>query len=409
MPAAPGDRMDHDDARDPSYAGAPSIVTAEIVGVPFPERIPPFPNPFRHPLQALVWLCRLGYRLTAIVMFLAVCSAVPLLNFFALGCLLEAEGRMGRSGRLRDAFPLWDVARRALDIGIGVGVFLLGLKLLASAAADAQLIAPGSPTAAFWLRVPRVAAPLVAVHILLALARGGTLSCFFRPLKNITWFAGHVWRGTYWATASAAVDSYFRALNVWPRFWLGVKGFVAGLAWLFIPTALLSVVRDIERPEQSIPTLLGGVLLMCVLGWMPFLQAHLAAENRLRAGFALGHVRELQRRAPFAHLIAVLVTLLLALPLYLLKIKLPPQDALWMLAIVFIASIYPARIVVGWAYHRALARSRRAWFGWRWLCRGALIPLLGLFVLLLFFTQWIDEHGRATLFEHHAFLLPIPL
>jgi hypothetical protein len=29
-------------------------------------------------------------------------------------------------------------------------------------------------------------------------------------------------------------------------------------------------------------------------------------------------------------------------------------------------------------------------------------------VFLLFFTPYISEHGRGVLFEHHAFLLPVP-
>jgi hypothetical protein len=29
-------------------------------------------------------------------------------------------------------------------------------------------------------------------------------------------------------------------------------------------------------------------------------------------------------------------------------------------------------------------------------------------VFVLFFTQFIDEHGKQALFEHHAFLLPWP-
>ena len=37
-----------------------------------------------------------------------------------------------------------------------------------------------------------------------------------------------------------------------------------------------------------------------------------------------------------------------------------------------------------------------------------MLPLLGLFVFILFFTQFIGEHGKAVLFEHHAFLLPVP-
>jgi hypothetical protein len=29
-------------------------------------------------------------------------------------------------------------------------------------------------------------------------------------------------------------------------------------------------------------------------------------------------------------------------------------------------------------------------------------------VFLLFFTQFIGQHGKGVLFEHHALLLPVP-
>ena len=96
----------------------------------------------------------------------------------------------------------------------------------------------------------------------------------------------------------------------------------------------------------------------------------------------------------------------LALPLYLLKVRLPPDDAMWLVTIVFVISIYPAKVIVGWSYHRAVKRRGQAWFGLCWVGRAMMVPLLGLYVFLLFFTQTISEHGRGALFEHHAFLLP---
>ena len=39
---------------------------------------------------------------------------------------------------------------------------------------------------------------------------------------------------------------------------------------------------------------------------------------------------------------------------------------------------------------------------------GAILPLLGAYIFLLFFTQAIGAHGKAVLFEHHVFLLPVP-
>jgi hypothetical protein len=144
------------------------------------------------------------------------------------------------------------------------------------------------------------------------------------------------------------------------------------------------------------------------LAWLPFLQARFAAENRLRAMFELRAVRRLFCRAPLAWLLATACVYVLALPLYLLKIVLLPQDAMWFVTLVFIVSIYPARLLTGWAYGRAARKERPAWFGVRWIARALLVPLLVLYIFLLFFTQFVGQHGKGVLFEHHAFLLPVP-
>ncbi|MFP6762477.1 MAG: hypothetical protein VB858_02625, partial [Planctomycetaceae bacterium] len=73
-----------------------------------------------------------------------------------------------------------------------------------------------------------------------------------------------------------------------------------------------------------------------------------------------------------------------------------------------IVTIYPARVVTGWALYRAARRETQPWFGFRWLSRAILFAMLGLYVFLLFFTPLIAEHGRAAVFEHHSVLLPIP-
>ena len=76
-------------------------------------------------------------------------------------------------------------------------------------------------------------------------------------------------------------------------------------------------------------------------------------------------MRDHFRRAPLAFLIALVVTLLFALPLYLLKIEIIPREAAWLPSLVFVAFIFPARLLSGWAYARAERRTApRHWF-WR--------------------------------------------
>jgi hypothetical protein len=182
----------------------------------------------------------------------------------------------------------------------------------------------------------------------------------------------------------------------------------APLAVLYVLFVLLGAVADDPDPVRFFRALFSGIALAMVLSWLPFLQARFAAENRLGAMFELSTIRKLFKQSPVMWLFAVVMTFVLALPLYLAKVRLPPQDAMWLVTTIFIVSIYPARVLTGWAYHRAVRRGRPAWFGLRWISRGVMIPLLAVFVFLLFFTQYIGQEGKWTLYANHAFLLPVP-
>src|SRR5207237_9367722 len=134
----------------------------------------------------------------------------------------------------------------------------------------------------------------------------------------------------------------------------GFRGFVGGLAWLALPVTLLALGR-VGTPGAALVGFLGAFLLAVVLLYLPFLQMRLAATNRLSAVFELGAVRADFRRAPWAFAFAFVVTLLFALPLYLLKIEMVPREAAWLPSLVFVAFIFAARLLTGWA----LARARR--------------------------------------------------
>ena len=355
----------------------------------------------------LAWCVRSLFGIASLVVLLAVVAAIPGVNILALGYLLEVEGRVARSGRLRDAFPLIDLAPRLGSIALGVLLCVFPLQLLAGAAADARLINPGSTADRNLHLLVQVASIVLTLHLCLALARGGSLTCFIRPIKNLRWLSSRVTSGQYWTQAEAAVRDFLSGWRLKYHFWLGFRGYAGALLWLVLPTALFASATKTEGLPLFL-MVIGGVLLMLVLSWVPFLQAHYAAENRWGAMFELRKVRALYRHAPFSWLVTLLVTLALSLPLYLFTIVLPPGDVAWLVTLVFIVSIYPARVVTGWAYHRAVTRERPAPRLLLVFTRLLTVPLLGFYVFLLFFTQLIGERGKAVLFEHHAFMLPSP-
>jgi hypothetical protein len=370
-------------------------------------RLAEFPSPLRHPFRAIAWSVRATFGIVSLIVLLALLAAIPIVDFLVLGYLLEAEGGVARGGRFRRAFPLLTIAPRLGSIVLGIWLFLLPLRLLANAAADARLI---DPTSASTRRLDFVVSTLsivIATHLCLALARGGSIGCFLRPIKNIRWALGQWRNGGYVDRAAMEIRAFIAGLRLRYHFWLGVRGFFGALAWLIVPTLLFAAANKTEG-LQILVTILGGLLLVPVLAWLPFLEARFASENRFRGLFELREVRRLFCHAPLAWLIAVVVTYVLALPLYLLKIFLLPQDAMWFVTLVFILSIYPARLVTGWAYGRATRRQTRAGFVTRWSARLLMGPLLVVYVFLLFFTQFIGQHGKGVLLEHHALLLPVP-
>ena len=372
------------------------------------DRLPPFPVPWRHPIQCVLWIVRTLFGLASLTLLLAIAAAVPLVNFWVLGYLLDVEGRVARSGKIRASFPLLGLAPRFGSIVLGVWLCVLPLRLLAGAATDAALIDPQGAVAARWAGGLFVVKWLMAAHLCLALARGGALSCFFRPIKNVRWLLAR-WRDhDYWVRASTAIGQFLTGLNARPYYSAGWRGYLGTAAWLFIPSALYGSMHDPDKPAQVLVMLIGGVGLWLTLMWAPLLQARFAAENRVIVFGELGQARELFRRAPFAWLFAIVLTYLLALPLYLFKAVSPPQDAMWFITIIFVISIFPTKVALGWAYGRSMRRTERAWWPWRWLCRIVLGVLLAIYVFILFGTPAISEHGRRVLFEHHTLLLPVP-
>lgn len=369
--------------------------------------IPRCPNPLRHPVSAAAWIVRTAFGLVTLVLMLAIVAAIPVLNFWVLGYLLEVEGRVARTGKLRYAFPLLDVTPKIGVIVLGVWIWVFPIRILAGARADANLIEPNAGPARFLSTLTFVLSCFVVLHITGALGRGASFWSFFRPLKNILWLFGRVRHGFDWPAAEARVRTVIRKLRLKHHFKLGFFGFLGAFLWLLLPTTLFAA-ADKTEGLPILVTVLGGIMLVVLFGWLPFLQARYAAENRFRAMFELGTVREDFKRAPISFLLAIVVAFALALPLYLLKIVAPPQDAMWFVTIVFILSILPARIVTGLAYGRSQRRENRAWFGWRWLSRLIIFAALFAYVVLLFLTQFVAEHGKRALFENHAFLLPVP-
>jgi hypothetical protein len=357
-------------------------------------------------LRVLGWIAAAWewlFGTLVLLLALAVLAAIPVVQLLSFGYLLEVSGRIGRSGRLRDGFIGYRQAARIGSILLGAALVVVPLQLFSSLWLSAELIEPGGITAKVWKGLLLFLTFLAAIHIGLACARGGRLRHFLFPFVNPFWFVWRLWQGGYFTQARDAVWDFLISLRLPYYFWLGLRGFVGSFLWLAIPVTMLAAGRKV--PPLGV---LGWFLLIAVLLYVPFLQVHFAAQNRFRALFAIASVRSHFRRAPWAFALAFFVSLSFALPLYLLKIEMIQREAAWLPNLVFIAFIYPARLLTGWAYGRAEHRAFPRHWLFRWTGRFTMLVLAGLYGVVVYFTQFVAWGGIWSLYEQHAFLLPVP-
>jgi len=352
----------------------------------------------------LDWL----FGLVALIFGLAALSVIPVLNFFSLGYLLEASGRVAsHEGKISAGFV---GVRKAAVFGrivIGAWLFILPVRFIASMWRDAELIAPGSSTASAW-RIALIFFTFVAViHIVWACIRGGKLKHFLwpAPLQLLRWIGRP---GTYTSMRDSTLD-YLDSLRLPHYFWLGARGFAGAVAWLIVPVGILIAAGQLPPAGNAIASLFGAALLMFVVLYLPFLQTHFACENRFAALFEIKTIRNLFRRAPIAFWIALFTTLLFAIPLYLLKIQLTPREVAWLPSLLFVIFIFPARLLSGWAVGRAARREENRHGIFRWAARLVAVPVVAAYALVVFLTQYLSWHGSLSLLEQHAFLVPAPL
>lgn len=435
------------------------FVPVQLADEPTVAALPALPRRRSWPVRLVRGLGRLvegGLGLLSLIAGLALLATIPIVQFVSLGFLLEASGRVGRTGCLRDAFFGIRTAALLGRMVLGTWLMILPLRLLADMAYSAHLLAPGSRTDILWRMGLAISTALVVVHIVLAWYSGGKLRHFFWPLLALPLFclwllrrlvasrlmtsrlrAGFeryaprlladltevppprdwfppaiVWaglrRGNFFAEARDAVWEFVQRFEPRYYFLLGAKGFFGVMLWLALPVLLLISSTRLPNGLNTLSGLLGGLGLAVAMLYLPFLQTRFAIQRRFAAFGEVREVRRLFRHAPLSFLSSLLFTLVLALPLYLLKIEATPREVTWLPSLVFVLFIYPARVLLGWAVGRASRRTRPAWRLLVWPCRVASFPVAVAYTFIVFLTQYTSWYGAWSLFEQHALLVPVP-
>lgn len=349
-------------------------------------------------------------RYLCLVTMLGVFSVVPVLQLAVLGYFLEISGRLARGERFRDSLILLPQAARLGMAGVAVYLWSLPIQLLGYYSYAAELVQPGNPLASNY-RIGAIAvASLAFFHLTWAWARGGKLSHYLWPAP---WkFLKSFWRHSFWDEAGKSFWQFLVSLQLPRLVWLGLRGAIGTLAWIILPAVIfIAATRQGETGLAGLVGLIGLAMMGFVVMYLPMLQVQFATDNRLRSMFSWRHVRRAFRSAPIAFWLGTTATLLLAIPLYLLKIEATPKEVVWLTSVVFVFFMLPAHIVTGWAMRRSLQREpgTRWWHRvTRWTFRLLSIPVVLTYLFFVYISQLTSWDGLATWIQQHAFLVPVP-
>jgi hypothetical protein len=369
------------------------------------------------PPRPRFWLWRLGwwagrgiasgaewlFGVVSLLVGLSTLAALPLIQVLSLGYFLESSARVARTGRLRDGFIGVRRAARIGGVAAASWLSLVPAWLVGSYARSAELIDPGGRAAFRWWIGLIVVTLFSLLHIAASCARGGRLRYFLWPVGHPFWLVRRLRAGGLYSETRDALWAFVAALRIPYYFRLGLVGFVGTLAWLAVPAILIGATG-----KYPILGAIGALSLAVIVPFLPFLQVRYAVEGRIGALFSRRAIRDRFRRAPWAFAFSLMALLLAAIPLYFLKIEMIPREAAWLPSLVFVVFLAPARLLTGWAYARSGRRdSPRHWF-FRVLGRVAIVAAALLYVLVVFLAQYTSWGGASSLYEQHAFLLPVP-
>jgi hypothetical protein len=349
-------------------------------------------------------------RLLCLVTLLGALSVIPMVQLAVLGYMLEISGRLARGERFRDSLILLPEAGRLGLAALAIYLWTLPIQLLGYYAYAAELIEPGNPRT-FGLRTGAIVVVAIAFgHVTWALTRGGKLSHYLwpQPIR----FLKNAWRPSFWSATSDRLWEFLVSLHAPRLLWLGFRGAIGSLAWIILPALILiGATRNGETGLAGFIGFVGLLMMGFVVMYLPMLQVQFAADNRLRSMFAWRTVRRNFRNAPIAFWLGTTATLVLAIPLYLLKIEATPREVVWLTSLVFVAFMLPAHLVTGWATRRALHREAgtRWWHRVvRWNFRLLTLPIVFFYLFIVYLSQLTSWDGLATWIQQHAFLVPVP-
>ncbi len=362
-------------------------------------------------LRTPFYIAARSLDLFSLLVFLAVLSAIPVVQFVSLGYLLQAGSRLAQRRPWKQCLPGHRLAGKLGVFMLIASLLFLPVLFVDDLAESAKVLEPGSPMAARWQLGALAITVAWLVHIGWAALRGGRWWHLIwpAPIK----FLARVWRPSTWSKASDSLYEFVVSLQLPKLWWLGARATAGALLWLVIPVSMMIIGQRATAEIAPLFGLIGSLMMAWVMFYLPFLQIEFAKTGSMSSFLAVRQVRQNYRFAPWAHFLALLLLSTLAIPLYLLRIENPPPELMWAPSLIFALLMLPTKLVLGWAVGYAEGRQERQLKRRSWWVRYpanllALIPV-GIYVGALFVAQLIAGQGAYVMYFQHAFLVPNPL
>lgn len=336
---------------------------------------------------------------------MAILATIPVLQIASLGYLLGISVRVAQTGTISAGFR---GIRGTAAIGraaTGLLILLIPAAIIRHLRTSARLLEAPEATSMLGF-VLLVYLAFAMVHWYWACLRGARIYHFLWPAPLA--FLRKCWRGGLFRDGFANLSLVLSESGIAHAWRTGLKALLVGLAWIAPPTTLLLVASRSTEGIAVLLALLGGIWMAGVAGYLPFLQFNVARSGKWRDGFAVRQVHSQFRRAPILYLLTTLVTLAAAIPLYLLKAESIPQETYWLTGILFVLFALPAKFLLGITVASGDRSGQLRHPLICWTMRTLCVPICIAYALVVFLTQYTSWNGTVSLFEQHAFLLPIP-
>jgi hypothetical protein len=172
-------------------------------------------------------------------------------------------------------------------------------------------------------------------------------------------------------------------------------------------------VKSDQQGDLALLGLLGALLMTRAIQYLPTLHTTMAlqksiadkTDRRWLYGILDRSVaRGVFRKVPITYSVANILFLALALPLYFLRIESIPSELWFLLSILFVLWMFPAKLVIGWMIRRSRNKTKDAWWPLRWIAWISHLAAIGIYVGFLYLGKFALWEGGASLFFQHAFL-----